>query len=64
MKNRYRNTDRRDERIKSAKARQAASDLLTPAQRLERLDKAFGVGMGAAKERKRLQKMLDKAKTP
>jgi hypothetical protein len=41
-----------------AKERQLISDGLTPAQKLAKLDAAFGTGQGAAKERAKLAKLL------
>jgi len=47
-----------------ALARQTWSDKLSPAQRLESLDKTFGVGKGAKKERAKLSvKAANLAKT-
>lgn len=43
-----------------AAARQEAYNALTPAQKLERLDKAFGAGKGAARERARIAKKMAK----
>lgn len=42
----------------SALARKEAHDKLTPQQKLEKLDAKFGVGLGAARERARLAKLL------
>lgn len=39
---------------KEGQARQAESDKLTPKQKVEKLDKLFGVDQGAKKERKKL----------
>jgi hypothetical protein len=44
----------RKRRQEAAAQRQAESDRLTPAQRLERLDAVFGQGRGATKERIKL----------
>lgn len=41
-----------------ALARQQAAAALTPQQRLAKLDKKLGKGVGAAKERARLQKLI------
>jgi len=49
----------REERRKEAEARQAERDQLTPEKQLARLDERLGVGVGAAKERARLQKLID-----
>lgn len=56
--------DRKQVRRKAAEERQAKCNALTPEQRLAALDKTFGAGLGAKKERARLQKMLTDAKTP
>jgi len=44
-----------------AKYRQAQMDEITPAQRLAHMDNAFGKGIGAQRERKRLQALIDNA---
>jgi hypothetical protein len=60
-----RNKLRVKQRREEARRRQKAYDLLTPAQKLDRLDARLGVGVGATKERKRLIKLeLDLAKKP
>lgn len=46
-----------------AKERQAKYDLLTPQQHLQALDRAFGVGQGAKKERAKLQARITSPKT-
>ena len=48
----------RERKRKEAEARQAAYQALTPQQRLDRLDKAFGKGQGARRERARILKAL------
>lgn len=48
-------------RREEAKARQAVYDKLSPQAKLAQLDKIFGVGMGAKKERAKLLAALDKA---
>lgn len=53
---------KRIERQEGAKARKALSDLLTPKERLARLDAAFGVGQGAQKERAKLERLLKNPK--
>lgn len=53
-KSKARNAVRRADRRKAAEARQAASDKLTPTQRIAKLDRKLGSGRGAIKERKRL----------
>jgi hypothetical protein len=52
-----------DARRQSALTRQLASDALTPEQKLQNLDAAFGVGLGAKKERAKLQAKIQ-AKKP
>jgi len=47
-----------DRRRKDAAVRQEASDALTPMQKLAQLDKSFGDGKGAVKERAKLAKKL------
>jgi hypothetical protein len=47
-----------DQKREQAQTRQAAYDALTPAQKLERLDKAFGAGNGAKRERARILKKM------
>lgn len=42
----------------SATKRQAEYDALTPQQKLDRLDRAFGKGVGAAKERAKVLKRM------
>lgn len=56
MKNRVQ--ERRDE----AKARQEASDALSPEQRLSALDEKLGKGQGAVKERAKLLAAIEKIK--
>ena len=46
----------------SAKIRQEERDKLTPAQQLKVLNERLGKGLGAEKERARLQKAIEKAK--
>lgn len=57
----------RDARIKvareAAEERQAASAALSPQERLDRLDRKLGKGMGACKERARLQRLLEASQT-
>jgi hypothetical protein len=50
-------------RRQEAEARQAKTAALTPQQRLLALDRAFGVGQGAQRERARLEAMLAAATT-
>ncbi len=56
-----RNKTRLQERQTSAAAR--AEKVRTPAQQLQHLDTLFGVGQGAAKERKKLAAKLAKVKS-
>lgn len=59
------NRKAQDLRRATAKERQAASDKLTPQQRLARLDSVLGPGKGAAKERAKLAAKLEpKAEKP
>lgn len=55
---RNKNKGRRDARVSGAALRKEERDLRTPQQQLERLDKLLGVGIGAKKERARLQKSI------
>lgn len=50
----------KEERKKSAAERQQARQSLTPRQQLAILDERLGKGVGAAKERARLQALIDK----
>ena len=43
---------------KEAEDRQEEYDKLTPTQKLKRLDEKLGKGVGAAKERERLKKLI------
>jgi hypothetical protein len=54
-----RGAERRERKREEAEARQAAYDSLTVQQKIARLDKKFGNGQGASKERAKLQKQLD-----
>lgn len=51
---------RKIERQEGAKARAAEYAKLTTQQKIDRLDVAFGKGVGAAKERAKLAKLLTK----
>lgn len=42
----------------------AVNALLSPTQKLEKLDKRLGVGVGAVKERARLARQIEEAKNP
>jgi len=55
MKNR---NDRKDERRKVAEERNAQWASLTPQQQIAELDKRFGAGNGAKKQRARLAKKI------
>lgn len=54
------NKGRRNARVAEATARKAARDERTPQQQLQRLDALLGVSIGAKKERKRLNKQIQK----
>lgn len=58
---RFRMQNRREQRQREAKLRQEASDKLTPQERITRLDNLFGVGLGATKERAKLQARIQRA---
>ena len=47
------------ERRAKALARQAIRDSRTPLQQLQMLDSILGIGIGAVKDRKRLQSLLE-----
>lgn len=47
-----------EKRAKSAQQRQAEAEKRTPAEQIARLDKMFGVGQGAKKERAKLAKRM------
>ena len=49
---------RKEERRKSAQIRQKEYEKITPTQQLAKLDKMFGEGLGAEKERKKLSKKM------
>ena len=51
---------RKEQRRKNAEELKAKSDVLTPLQKLQKLDAKLGVGVGAKRERKRLQTLIDK----
>ncbi len=53
---------RLEQRRKEAKERDAFAASLTPKQKLANLDKKFGKGVGAKRERARLQKLIDHGK--
>lgn len=50
--------DRRSKRQSEAEARNAVVAALIPKERLEKLDRILGPGVGAKRERARLQKKL------
>lgn len=52
------------ERRASAAVRQAAAALLTPQQKLAKLDQSFGVGVGAKRERARLAEQIKTPRKP
>ena len=49
----------KDRKREEAKVRQAEHDKLTPQQKIDKLDKRFGKGLGAKKERVKLSKLLE-----
>lgn len=61
MKQRYRNKSRYTERREQAKDRQDVYDKLTIQERIKTLDARLGVGVGAARERAKLQKLAQQA---
>tara|TARA_Y100000310_G_scaffold283563_1_gene305637 strand:- start:320 stop:496 length:177 start_codon:yes stop_codon:yes gene_type:complete len=52
--------DRRAERHANAEVRKEISDKLSPEARLENLDRRFGKGQGAQRERTKLEKLISK----
>lgn len=52
--------DRKDRRRKEAEERNARWAALTPAEQLAELDKRFGAGIGATKQRARLNTLIAK----
>jgi len=62
MKKSQRGDAVREERKRNAEARQRQRDELSPEEQLAALDKRLGVGVGAARERARLQALLDRNK--
>lgn len=56
------NRQRYEERRKEARARQIESDKLSPKQRLINLDRKYGKGKGAKRERTRLLAQIEAAK--
>jgi hypothetical protein len=52
--------DKLAEKKESAKARQLEADERTPEQQLQRLDRMFGAGLGAKKERAKIAKRMAK----
>ena len=57
-------SDREETRRREAKERQAESDKLTPSERLLRLDRTFGTGLGATKERAKLAALIESTTIP
>jgi hypothetical protein len=53
--------DRRNFRREAAEKRQAARNIMTPQEQLDRLDRMLGKGKGAVKERARLAEIIRKA---
>jgi hypothetical protein len=56
--------DRAQDRRDDARDRLEITNALTPKQRIERLDVKFGVGLGAVKERARLQSLIQRGNKP
>jgi len=56
--------DRRDQRRNEAKHRQARWDAMTPAQKIESLDRRLGEGQGAKSQREKLAKLVKLASHP
>lgn len=52
----------REERRREAEARQKERDRLSAEEQLARLDERLGKGVGAARERARLQALIDEGK--
>lgn len=52
----------REERRREAEARQKERDQLSAEEQLARLDERLGKGVGAARERARLQALIDEGK--
>lgn len=50
---------RREERVKAAQERQEAREKLTAREQLRELDKRLGKGVGAQKERARLNALIE-----
>lgn len=50
---------RRQERQQDAKRQQPAHDELSPSKKLAKLDRRFGPGLGAQKERAKLAKAME-----
>lgn len=55
--------NRKQIRREEAEERQAEHDKLTTQQKIDKLDEKFGFGVGAIKERAKLEKRLNKERT-
>ena len=64
MQKRKRNKKAAEQRQISAAERTEAHSILTPSQKVKKLDARLGTGQGADKERKRLAALQTKAATP
>ena len=53
----------RERKQSEAVERQEAHDKLTPQQKLDKLDKRFGTGVGAKRERAKLKRVLEECHT-
>ncbi len=51
---------RKEQRQEEAQERQATYDKLSPEQKTAKLDQKFGKGLGAKKQRAKLQKSIEK----
>lgn len=59
MSKKHNNKQAVEQRREEAKVRQEAYDKLTTQQKIERLDRELGVGVGAVKQRAKLAKLVE-----